>query len=79
MDRSTLVPYFSTQHTNVLVCPDLGSANIGYKLLEYMASGAAVVSTKLEGIPQEYWGYITACEPTADGLNEAILGSEPSP
>ena len=36
------------------------------KLLEYMASGSLVLSTKLEGIPKEYFDYIL----TVDSLSE---------
>lgn len=44
------------------------------KILEYMASGTPVVSTRLEGIPDEYWEYITAGEATPEGISEAVLG-----
>ena len=32
------------------------------KILEYIASGTAVVSTRLEGIPEEYYAYITGLD-----------------
>lgn len=48
------------------------------KTMEYMLSGTAVVSTRLPGIPEEYFDYMYAfedesCDGIADKLNE-ILG-----
>lgn len=43
------------------------------KTLEYMSSGSAVLSTKLEGIPSEYFDYIETVEDlTVNGIKEAI-------
>lgn len=44
------------------------------KLLEYMSLGVPVVSTRLDGIPPEYFKYLEVCESDdPDSLKEAIL------
>lgn len=50
------------------------------KLLEYVASGALIVSTRLEGVPEEYGDVVFWAEPTSRGLLtglELALGSDP--
>ena len=43
------------------------------KILEYLASGSVVVSTKLEGIPSEYFEYIVPIiDLSIDGITECI-------
>ncbi len=42
------------------------------KILEYMASGTAVLTTRLPGIPADYEPHVTFSEPGAAGLARAI-------
>lgn len=42
------------------------------KLLEYLAAGRPVVSTRLEGIPAEYDDVLVWAEPTSDGLRATL-------
>ena len=44
------------------------------KTIEYLASGTPVLSTVLDGIPDEYWDYlIPISDESIDGINEALL------
>lgn len=54
--------------------PDLHYAPYTFpsKLLEYLATGKPVVSTRLPGIPREYWDVIVGCEPTPQSVADAI-------
>ena len=55
-------------------------SNIGYaaysfpsKIMEYMASGTPVLTTRLSGIPQEYYKYVYAINnDTTDGIYNAL-------
>lgn len=40
------------------------------KIFEYLASGTCVISTKLEGIPEEYFDYMITCE---TGKDESLV------
>lgn len=43
------------------------------KLLEYLASGVPVLTTRLDGIPMDYYKYINAIEDcSSDGISDAI-------
>lgn len=42
------------------------------KIMEYMASGTVTLSTKVKGIPTEYFYYIYPIEDTIDGIKEGI-------
>lgn len=54
--------------------PDLDYAPYTFpsKLLEYLATGKPVVSTRLPGIPEDYWQVLIPCEPTAESVAAAI-------
>lgn len=42
------------------------------KIMEYMASGTVTLSTKVKGIPEEYFHYIYPIEDTVNGIKEGI-------
>ena len=43
------------------------------KVLEYVATGKPVVSTRLRGIPGDYWDYVAPCEDNPASLADAII------
>jgi glycosyltransferase involved in cell wall biosynthesis len=45
------------------------------KLLQYMATGKPVISTRLPGIPSEYWDYLIAIDnETVEGMAVLLSG-----
>ncbi|MFG2057316.1 glycosyltransferase [Micromonospora sp. NPDC048930] len=76
LDRAELVGRLAT--AAVLVNPrpvDQGFVRYSFpsKLIEYLAAGVPVVTTRLPGIPPEYAPWLRFAEPdTADGLRESI-------
>lgn len=75
-DRSEILDSYMT--ADVLVQPrpveqDFVRFSFPSKLMEYLASGAPVVSTRLPGIPDDFRDHIEWAEPDdADGLRHAI-------
>lgn len=50
-----------------------GNVSFPSKIMEYMASGTPVLTTRLPGIPKEYFNYVYTIEDdTSDGIVEAI-------
>ena len=43
------------------------------KVLEYVATGKPVVSTRLRGIPGDYWDYVVPCDDNPASLADAII------
>lgn len=64
--------------TDILVCPRMPDAwdtkySFPSKLIEYMATGVAVVATKLSVIPEEYDPFVIwSPSPTSEGLRSAF-------
>ena len=57
-----------------------GKYSFPSKIMEYMVSGTPVLSTRLPGIPEEYFEYIYALDDeSADGVAEAITAILRSP
>ncbi len=65
VDRKDLLEHQKAAHLLISVkSPDEDHANYAFpsKILEYMTSGSAVASTKVGGIPKEYFDYIYPIE-----------------
>ncbi len=53
-----------------------GEYSFPSKLMEYMASGTAVLTTKLPGIPKEYYNYVySIADESPRGIADAVLDS----
>ncbi|WP_327043230.1 glycosyltransferase family 4 protein [Micromonospora ureilytica] len=78
LPRAELLPRLS--RASVLVNPrpvdqDFVRWSFPSKIIEYLAAGVPVVSTRLPGIPAEYDPWLSFAEPdTAEGLRAAIAG-----
>jgi len=55
---------------------DYTSYSFPSKTIEYLASGTPVLSTVLDGIPDEYWNYlIPISDESINGINEALFNT----
>ena len=76
VDRKTLLEHQKTAHLLISVkSPNEDHANYAFpsKILEYMTSGTTVASTKVGGIPKEYFHYIYPIKnESAEAIQEAI-------
>lgn len=76
VERNILLEHQKAAHLLISVkSPKEDHANYSFpsKILEYMTSGTAVASTKVGGIPKEYFEYIYPIEnDSADGIGIAI-------
>lgn len=76
VDRKTLLEHQKAAHLLVSVkSPDEEHANYAFpsKILEYMTSGTAVASTRVGGIPKEYFDYIYPIDEfDANGIKKTL-------
>ena len=76
VDREILLEHQKAAHLLISVkSPYEDHANYAFpsKILEYMTSGTAVASTKVGGIPEEYFNYIFPIDgDEADGIRKAL-------
>ena len=82
--RKTVLSY--EKRASILVnCRDPNDSYVKYsfpsKLIEYMLSGTPVLTTRLAGIPEEYYGYVYSAADNsamtlADKLSELLLSDE---
>lgn len=76
MDRKTLLIALKKAHLLVVNKPtadDYSNYSFSSKILEYMASGTPVLTTKVGGMPEEYYEYFYFIEEeNVDGIQSAI-------
>ena len=76
VDRKTLLVALKKAHLLVVNKPtsdDYSNYSFSSKILEYMASGTPLLTTKVGGMPEEYWKYCYfIVDETCDGLAQAI-------
>lgn len=76
VDRKTLLVALKKAHLLVVNKPtadDYSNYSFSSKILEYMASGTPLLTTKVGGMPEEYWKYCYfIVDETCDGIAQAI-------
>lgn len=76
VDRKTLLAALKKAHLLVVNKPtsdDYSNYSFSSKILEYMASGTPLLTTKVGGMPEEYWKYCYfIVDETCDGIAQAI-------
>lgn len=76
VDRKTLLVVLKKAHLLVVNKPtadDYSDYSFSSKILEYMASGTPLLTTKVGGMPEEYWKYCYfIVDETCDGIAQAI-------
>lgn len=76
VDRKTLLIALKKAHLLVVNKPtsdDYSNYSFSSKILEYMASGTPVLTTKVGGMPEEYWKHCYFInDETCDGIAQAI-------
>ena len=78
VDRKTLLVALKKAHLLVVNKPtadDYSNYSFSSKILEYMASGTPLLTTKVGGMPEEYWKYCYfIVDETCSGIAQAIKG-----
>lgn len=76
VDRKTLLIALKKAHLLVVNKPtadDYSNYSFSSKILEYMASGTPLLTTKVGGMPEEYWKYCYfIIDETCNGIAQAI-------
>lgn len=76
VDRKTLLVALKKAHLLVVNKPtadDYSNYSFSSKILEYMASGTPLLTTKVGGMPEEYWKYCYfIVDETCDGIAQTI-------
>lgn len=76
VDRKTLLVALKKAHLLVVNKPtadDYSNYSFSSKILEYMASGTPLLTTKVGGMPEEYWKYCYfIVDETCDGIAQAM-------
>lgn len=76
VDRKTLLVALKKSHLLVVNKPtadDYSNYSFSSKILEYMASGTPLLTTKVGGMPEEYWKYCYfIVDETCDGIAQEI-------
>lgn len=76
VDRKTLLTALKKAHLLVVNKPtadDYSNYSFSSKILEYMASGTPLLTTKVGGMPEEYYDFIYAIEDeTENGISEVL-------
>lgn len=76
VDRKTLLVALKKAHLLVVNKPtadDYSNYSFSSKILEYMVSGTPLLTTKVGGMPEEYWKYCYfITDETYDGIAQAI-------
>lgn len=76
VDRKTLLVALKKAHLLVVNKPtadDYSNYSFSSKILEYMASGTPLLTTKVGGMPEEYWKHCYfIIDETCDGIAQAI-------
>lgn len=78
VDRKTLLVALKKAHLLVVNKPtadDYSNYSFSSKILEYMASGTPLLTTKVGGMPEEYWNHCYfIIDETCEGVARAIKG-----